>query len=99
VSDTPLPNAGLSDAEIADQYVQREWDRFAMPDLSEEREPHLHAIALPAHHSSTAPVATSVYDSLPSYDSSTALGDAFAKAQSQDLAEEDTSVPHDHRAP
>ena len=40
MSDAPVPNVGTSDAEILDQTIQREWDRFAMPDLSLDPESH-----------------------------------------------------------
>lgn|GEM_PF-2612863 len=46
MSDAPIPNVGTSDAEILDQTIQPEWDRFAMPDLSFDPESHRSSLNL-----------------------------------------------------
>jgi hypothetical protein len=93
VSDTPLPSVGISDAQITDQSVQREWDRFAAPQGSDGTESLPSPRALSRGGSTRATLALRVFDSAPAYDSTTALGDAFAKAQTGDPAEEDANVP------
>ena len=95
--DTPLPNNGSADAQMADESVQREWDRFAMPDLSNERESHGLPLAITGRSTTTATIAIRAFDSLPAYDSSTALGDAFAKAELTDLPPEEDFKTSDYR--
>jgi hypothetical protein len=94
----PLPPTdGLSDAELADQSVQREWDRYAMPDFSGDQETQHSPLAPTARSSTDAIVPTRFYDSSPAFDSTTALGEAFAKAQASDFTNEDDYAPHGHR--
>lgn len=96
MSDTPLPNVGSFGVEITDESVQQEWDRFAMPDLSGDGDSFSTPIALPARITKTS-LAVRAFDSSPAYDSTTALGDAFAKAQSTDLSQDDADVRHGRR--
>jgi hypothetical protein len=93
VSDTPLSNVGSSDADATDESVQRAWDRYAMPDLSGDREPRRLPLAPPSHRTTNAPLDLNLYDSDPAFGSSTALSDAFARARSNDLAEDDAPPP------
>ena len=88
MSDTPLPSDGPSAAEIADQSVQREWDRYAMPDLSAKREPHSSPTDPPPSGSTNENPDTRFYDSYPGFSSTTALGEAFARAESTDAEAE-----------
>ena len=98
MSDTPLPNVGSSDAEIVDKTIQRESDRFAAPELSVDPELHGSQLAFTSRSSTNATIATRAFDSRPAYDSTTALGDALARTESTDLADEDTGAPDDRGA-
>jgi hypothetical protein len=91
--DTRLPYVGSSAAEISDESVQREWDRSAMPDHSGDGDSFSTPIALRARITKTT-LARWTNDSFPAYDSTTALGDAFAKAQSSDLSQDNADVRH-----
>jgi hypothetical protein len=84
VSDAPLPNIGSSGVEIADESVQRECDQFANPDLSNDRESHRAPLAIAGRSTTKKSLEMRVYDSSPAFESTTALGDAFARAQSTD---------------
>ena len=83
MSEHSLPNDGSSDA--VDSTIQRKWDRYAMPDLSVDAGSSPTPVALASPGSTNATIAVSSFDSLPTYGSSTALGDAFAKAEAIDL--------------
>ena len=96
MSDTPLPSDGPSDAEIADRSVQREWDRYAMPDLSAKKEPHSSPTDPPPSSSAYEVPATRFYDSYPAFGSTTALGEAFARAESAE-AEGENPPPRSRR--
>lgn len=96
MNDTPLPNVGSSAVETADESVQRGWDRFAMPDHSGDGDSFSTPISLPARIMKTT-LAKWTNNSFPAYDSTTALGDAFAKAQSTDVSQDDTGVRHGRR--
>jgi hypothetical protein len=85
MSDVPRADAGSFDAEIADQFVQRQSDRFAMPDLSGDGEVRSSVLRHPSRRSTNPTLEVRVYDSFPAYSSTTALGDAFAKANSTGL--------------
>ncbi len=96
MSDTPSPDLGSSDAKIVDKTIQGNWDRFANPDLSVAES--LRSPLAPTSPGSTNAInAVRAFDSLPAYDSTTALGDAFARAESIDLDDEDFDAP-DHGA-
>lgn len=99
MSETPLPNDGSADRQMADESVQHEWDRFAKPDLSSDRESHGSPLALTSRSSTNATIAIRAFDSLPAYDSTTAFGDAFAKVDLTDLPpEEDVKTSDDREA-
>ena len=90
MSDAPLSNAGSFDAEAVDETIQREWDRFAMPDHSFDPSIHGSPLAADAGGSTNATVATSAFDSLAAYGSSIALDGDFTRAELTDLDDEDT---------
>ena len=93
MSEAPLPNYGNTDTVAVDNTIQRELDRHAIPDLTVDLESQLPPRALTSPSASNATIATKAFDSLPAYDSTTALGDAFARAESTDLADEDFDAP------
>lgn len=90
--ETPLPSVGSSDAETVDNTIQRKWDKFAMPNLSvdpaSQRPPLVRALSSPT--SST--IASRAFDSLPAFDSTTALGDAFTRAETIDVADNEVDA-------
>jgi hypothetical protein len=99
VSETTLPSNGSADAQLADESVQHDWDRFAKPDLSSNHESHGSRLALTSRSSTNATIAIRAFDSLPAYDSSTALGNAFAKADLTDFPpDEDFKTSDDSEA-
>ncbi|MFZ1063311.1 MAG: hypothetical protein WAN30_07560 [Acidimicrobiales bacterium] len=98
MSDTPNPGVGITDAETADQSIQRAWDRYAMADLTGEPSPAPPPLELTTRSSSTSNSAMSLYESTPAFDSTTALGDAFAKAESGNFIEEASLLPHGKRS-
>ena len=93
MSDILPLSVSSSDDEIVDKAIQREWDRFGMPDYSVDHESHDSPLAPPLRSSTNVTFATRAFDSLPAYDSTTALGDAFARAESTDFTDEDTDAP------
>ncbi len=93
MSRSPISGVRAPEPDGDDQSVQRAWDRYAMPDLSSASETRSSPLALPARSSTNATLEIQVYDSSPSFGSTTALSDAFAKAESADLAEEDPELP------
>jgi len=93
VSRTPISGVRPPDPDGDDQSVQRAWDRYAMPDLSSESDAPRSRLALLARSSTNATLEVEVYDSSPSFGSTTAMSDAFAKAESPVLAEEDPEKP------
>lgn len=95
MSDKPLPNVRSSGIEIADETIQRAWDRFAMLDHSVDPESHNSTPAPSSSNSVTETFAKKAFDSLMAYDSTTAVGDTFATAESSDRAVEDTYAPDD----
>lgn len=92
MSDKSVPSVASNGAETGDESVQREWDRFAMPDFSDERDSHRNPLSITGRSTTNAGLEMRVYDSLPAYGSSTALGDALARATSHDLPEEDADT-------
>ena len=98
MSETPLSPFGSSDAEIADQSVQRQWDRYAMPDLSGDQQSQQTPLALTVRSTTNATLVVQLYESSPAFGSTTSMGDAFAKAQSSDLTEDDHKLPLDRGA-
>lgn len=93
VSDALLPNIGTSDD--VDETIQRQWDRFAMLDLSIDPEPDDPAPSLLARSSSDVATATGEVDSLRAHKFTIALGEAFARAKSTHQSDEDTNATHD----
>jgi hypothetical protein len=77
MSDVPFTDAGSVQADYVD-VVQREWDRFAMPDASTEPEPQRSLLALTSPISTNATIATRAVSSLSIYTSTTASGDDHA---------------------
>jgi hypothetical protein len=67
-----------------------------MPDHSGDGDSFSKPVVLPARITKIA-LAARAFDSSPAYDCTTAFGDAFAKAQSTDLSEEDADVCHGRR--
>jgi hypothetical protein len=97
MSEHSLPNDGSSAA--VDSTFQRKWNQYAMPDLSVDAESSPTPLALASPGSTNATIAVNSFDSLPTYGSSTALGDAFAKAEAIDLPPaEDFSTSADGEA-
>lgn len=85
MSYTPQSSDGLFNIEGTDQSIQRAWDRYAMPDHSEEQsdEGTVEANALDDESPPTASAAIRVYDSSPAFNSTTALADALANARAR----------------
>jgi hypothetical protein len=73
---------------MGEESVQREWNRFGMPDFS-DRDADLNPLALTSRSTTNSSLEMSLYDSSPAPQWRTALGDALAKAQSTDFTEED----------
>ena len=94
--DAPLPDLDSSGVETADESVQREWNRFAMTDCSVDGVSFSSPFAQPARAAKTT-LTVRAFDSSPAYDSTTALGEAFAKANSTDLSHDDTDAPRSSR--
>jgi len=90
VSDAPLPTVGSADAGVVDETIQREWDRFAMPDHSFDPSAHGAPLAPDAGGSANATVETGAFESLQAYGSSTALDGDFTRAELTNLDDEDT---------
>ena len=97
MSDAPLSNAGSFDAEVVDETIQREWDRFAMPDHSFDPSVHGSRLASEASASTNATNTTRAFDPLPAQSSTTSFGDVFAKAEVSDFVEEDADAPDNVR--
>jgi hypothetical protein len=81
VSETPLPSVGSSDTETVENTIQRKWDKFAMPDLSVDPESQRPPLVRASSRPTSSANASRAFDSLPAFDSTTALGDAFARAE------------------
>lgn len=62
MSDAQPPNVGLDDAGIADRAVQRQWDRYAMFDLSVEPESYGSSQTPTSVEPTNSPIATRVFD-------------------------------------
>jgi hypothetical protein len=98
MSEVPHTGVGSSDAKIDDQFVQGPGDRFAMPDLSGDGEVRSSVSRHPSRRSTNPTLEGRVYDSFPAYSSTTALGDAFAKADSTDVTVEVVDVADERPA-
>jgi len=92
VSESLLSNADSTDAGVVDSTIQRMWDRYAMADQSFELDSVYPPRAFTSPRFTSAANATKIFDSLPELDSATAPSDAFAKAESIDLADEGFDV-------
>ncbi len=95
MGDTPLPNVGASDAERDDQTIQREWDRFAMSDRSDDLDLRDPLPTLPWGDPATKAFAKRALDSLLTYVAPTARADAYDGAESSDAAGEGTDAAGD----
>jgi len=98
VSDTGLPSVGSDDTDFAENAIQRQWDRFAMNDLSVDPSPRLTTVPT-SGNSTNSPISIRAFESLPAYDLSLARGDTYAKADSNDNATVSTDDPDDRGAP
>ncbi|MBW4079563.1 MAG: hypothetical protein HIU84_13880 [Acidobacteria bacterium] len=92
MSDAPPSDIGSGDA--VDQTIQRESDRFALPDLSFDPEADAPAPPLTAG-SSIDVAAVGAFDSLSPNEFMTSLGEAFARATSTHPTDEDAEVSED----
>jgi hypothetical protein len=80
--DTPLSDVDSSGVETVDDSVQREWNRFAMTDRSVDGHSFSTLLGRRARVATTT-LAVRAFDSSLAYDSTTALGEAFTKANSR----------------
>jgi len=94
-----LPSVGSDDTDFAENAIQRQWDRFAMNDLSVDPEPHGSPPVPTSGNSTNSPISIRAFESLPAYDLSLARGDTYAKADSNDNATVSTDDPDDRGAP
>jgi hypothetical protein len=95
MNETPFPDRGSFEAQIDDEAIQRGWDRFAMADFSVDPELRGSRRAPTRRSSTNANIAVRGFDTLPAYNATTALGGAFARTESTDLADENTDAPDD----
>ncbi len=98
MSETPLPSVGSSDAKTVDNTTQRKWDKFAMPDLSVGPESQRPQLTRASSRPTSSANASRAFDSLPAFDSTTALGDAFARAETIDIANNEVDALDDREA-
>ena len=91
-------NNRSSDDVNVDETMQRVVERFAMPDLSVDPESPDSSPAVTAHGSTGEAFTKSAFDSLPAYDSTTVLGEAFSKAEATTFSDEDIDTSEDVEA-
>ena len=91
-------NNRSSDDVNVDETMQRVVERFAMPDLSVDPELPDSSPPVTPGGSTEQTFAKSAFDSLPAYDSTTALGEAFSKAEATKFSDEDIDASEDVEA-
>lgn len=89
MSDTPLPHIESSGVETLDESVQSAGDRFAMPDGSNGLRAQRAPLAITGRSRTNAGIELMAYDSSPAFKSTTALSDAFTRAKSRELSNDD----------
>lgn len=87
MSDTPVPDVNSLYVEIADESVQTP-RKAAVTHAADNVESQPMRSARTSPRSTNATVAAKFYDSSPAYRSTTALGDAFAKVELAELADQ-----------